>query len=53
MAGYRPMLSSSAIASAGRTSSAAATFSRRCATDEVPGMRTIVGEPWSSQARAT
>src|ERR1700722_8962171 len=37
MGGYPPMVSSSATASAGRTRSAAATFSRRWAMDEVPG----------------
>jgi hypothetical protein len=39
--------------SGGRRRSAAAVFSRRWATDEVPGMTTLVGERWRSQARAT
>jgi hypothetical protein len=34
-------------------SAAAARFSSRCATDEVPGIGSITGERASSQARAT
>jgi hypothetical protein len=45
--------SATATASADRTRSAAAAFSRRWATEEVPGIRTVVAEPCSSQARAT
>ena len=47
------MASSSARASAGRASAAPATFSRRCATDEVPGISRMFGERCSSQASAT
>src|SRR6202142_1969500 len=43
------MVSSSATASAGRTRLAAATLSRRWATDDVPGMTTLVAERWSSR----
>lgn len=50
---YFPMASSSAIASAGSSSSAAATFSRRWSTEVVPGISTVVGDRWSSQAKAT
>src|SRR5690606_930604 len=40
-------------ASGGNTRSAAARFSRRCATDEVPGIKRIFGERCSSHASAT
>lgn len=48
-----PMPSRAAIASAGSVRLAAATFSRRCASDEVPGISAIVAERCSSHASAT
>lgn len=47
-----PIVSSSATASAGRSSPAPATFSGRCAGDDVPGMSRTLGERCSSQASA-
>ena len=38
-----PIPFSDATASSGKLSSAAARFSRRCATDEVPGIRRMLG----------
>ena len=46
------MLSSSVTASAGSTRSAAM-FSGRCATDDVPGISTVVADRRNSQANAT
>jgi hypothetical protein len=45
----------SSTATMSRVSSrlAAARFSRRCATDEVPGINRMLGARWSSHARAT
>lgn len=48
-----PIASSSLTASSGSSSPAPATFSRRCATDEVPGINSMFGERRSSQASAT
>src|SRR2546427_12350923 len=47
------MPSSAVIASFGNSSPAAATFSRRCATDEVPGIRRMLGARRRSHASAT
>src|SRR5258707_434174 len=47
------MPSSAATASSGRSSSAAARFSRRCVTEEVPGIGRMLGARRSSQASAT
>lgn len=47
------MPSSSALACGGRSRSAAARFSRRWATDDVPGIRATAGDRWRSQDRAT
>jgi len=51
--GGHAMASSSASSSSGSANAAAATFSRRCATDEVPGIRRMLSERCSSQASAT
>ena len=48
-----PIASSLANASAGSASSAAARFSRRWASDEVPGISRMLGARRSSQASAT
>jgi hypothetical protein len=45
--------SSSLTASSGRSSAAAARFSRKCAKDEVPGIKRMLGAQRSSQASAT
>jgi hypothetical protein len=47
------LLSSIAISSSVSSNVAAATFSSRCATDEVPGMGSIADECPRSQASAT
>lgn len=47
------MPSSSAIASSGNSRLAAAMFSRRCATDDVPGISTVVADRRNNQASAT
>src|SRR5207247_9000044 len=47
-----PIRSSSSTASAGSLMLVAAIFSRRCATEEVPGMSRIVAECCSSHASA-
>ena len=47
------MVSSADTSESERTNAAAATFSWRCATDEVPGMSRMFGDRWSSQAKAT
>jgi hypothetical protein len=43
----------SSMRSVGSTSSAAATFSSRCATLDDPGIGSSTGDLWSNQARAT
>ena len=48
-----PIASSSATVSASSVSDALATFSRRCATDDVPGISSRLGDRCSSQASAT
>jgi hypothetical protein len=45
--------SSSAIVSEESCSAAAARFSRRCSTEDVPGISRILGERRKSQASAT
>src|SRR5215212_9791211 len=50
---HEAMLFSSGRSSSERVSAAPATFSRRCATDEVPGMSRMLGERCSSHASAT
>src|SRR5499427_8070184 len=49
----QPFQDSSCRSSVERRTRAAATFSSRCATDDVPGMGTMTGERASSQAIAT
>jgi hypothetical protein len=48
-----PIASSSLAAPSGSSSPAPATFSRRCATDDVPGISSMFGDRRSSQASAT
>ncbi len=48
-----PIPFNSATASSGNSNPAPATFSRRCATDDVPGISRMFGERWSSHASAT
>src|SRR6266446_4749860 len=48
-----PMASSLATVSGGSCNDAAFRFSRRCSTDEVPGMSRMLGERCSSHAKAT
>src|SRR5205085_4466246 len=50
---FRRQALSAFISSALNFSLAAAMFSSRCATDEVPGIGNMTGERWSSQAIAT
>src|SRR5215212_11648066 len=50
---HEAMLFSSVRSSSERVSAAPVTFSRRCATDEVPGMSRMFGERCSSHASAT
>src|SRR5690606_18397124 len=50
---YPPILSSVASTSSDNSSSAAAIFSRRCVTDDVPGINRIFGDRRSSHASAT
>ena len=47
------MPSSAAIACGGNASAAAAAFSRKCASDDVPGIGSMFGGRWSSHANAT
>ena len=48
-----PILSSAMTSSSGKSSAAAARFSRRWAMDDVPGISRILGARRSSQASAT
>jgi hypothetical protein len=48
-----PIASSRSSTSSDSSSSAAARFSRRCSSDQVPGISRMLGERWSSQASAT
>jgi hypothetical protein len=48
-----PIPFSSVIASSGKLSSTDARFARRCATDDVPGIRRMLGPRRSNHASAT
>jgi len=48
-----PMESSCAMTSGASLSLATLRFSRRCSTDDVPGISSMLGDRWSSHASAT